>query len=317
MTGSIANTRKENVIRCTIATAKITTLMVCHALQCLCWLIFVILDWAWGLNNSLLWDCLLNALTNRSLQRFFLMFYTVLHCLWEDLNRKGGRPHSDLPAFSCDLTVNLLWPHCDLGAFVGQCDPGCNNEACEFDGLDCDGSSERLADGEIVVIVLVEPETFLNNSVIFLRKLARLLRAKVDIKMDADGLPMVSHTFARFFTSSIPSRIFQPFGAGFPSFWTFIFHSAGLLLASKCSYWISTFCLQVYPWMSAEGDETLVTRVRRYIEGRVRRAAQVQRGTKVHLIVDNRSVPKLWKSNQLLHRKSSAPWLRIMFNKVS
>lgn len=50
---------------------------------------------------------------------------------------------------------------------------------------------------------------------------------------------------------------------------------------------------QVYPWKSEGNDEgELIIRVKRYIEGmmRQRRAVEVLSGTKVHLLIDNRSV---------------------------
>lgn len=78
-------------------------------------------------------------------------------------------------------------------ANAGECDETCNTPACEYDGLDCDSQDEqKLVPGTIVIYVLMEPEAFLNISVRFLRNLARLLNAKVDIQLDEQGLPWVS-----------------------------------------------------------------------------------------------------------------------------
>lgn len=76
-----------------------------------------------------------------------------------------------------------------------KCDPGCNNEACQWDGLDCDTSSDskpKLAEGEIIVTISMTPGEFLNQSEIFLRSASRLYNAKVEFKLGPDGLPMVS-----------------------------------------------------------------------------------------------------------------------------
>ena len=77
---------------------------------------------------------------------------------------------------------------------LGKCDPGCNNAACEWDGLDCDQQElPDLAKGELILVIDMTPEVFLNQSESFLRTTSRLLKAKVEFKLAPDGLPMVCY----------------------------------------------------------------------------------------------------------------------------
>lgn len=74
----------------------------------------------------------------------------------------------------------------------GHCDQGCNNAECEWDGLDCANNvPEKLAVGQLVLVVHIAPEQLLNNSFGFLRELSRVLRTNVIIRRDAKGTPMV------------------------------------------------------------------------------------------------------------------------------
>ena len=78
---------------------------------------------------------------------------------------------------------------------LGKCDPGCNNAACEWDGLDCDQQElPDLAKGELILVIDMTPEVFLNQSESFLRTTSRLLKAKVEFKLAPDGLPMVCYS---------------------------------------------------------------------------------------------------------------------------
>ena len=73
-----------------------------------------------------------------------------------------------------------------------HCDKGCNTAECDWDGLDCETEhSEVLADGSLVIIVLVRPEQFREQSVGFLRQVGHLLRAIVRVKLDTDGNEMI------------------------------------------------------------------------------------------------------------------------------
>ncbi|KAL8174551.1 UNVERIFIED_CONTAM: Neurogenic locus notch protein 1 [Gekko kuhli] len=74
----------------------------------------------------------------------------------------------------------------------GHCDQGCNNAECEWDGLDCANHvPEKLADGTLVVVVLITPENLKNNSFNFLRELSRVLHTNVVFKKDAKGEYMI------------------------------------------------------------------------------------------------------------------------------
>uniref|UniRef100_A0A8C4EBL8 Neurogenic locus notch homolog protein 1 n=1 Tax=Dicentrarchus labrax TaxID=13489 RepID=A0A8C4EBL8_DICLA len=74
----------------------------------------------------------------------------------------------------------------------GHCDQGCNNAECEWDGLDCaNNMPEKLAVGQLVLVVHITPEQLLNNSFGFLRELSRVLRTNVIFRKDAKGEMMV------------------------------------------------------------------------------------------------------------------------------
>uniref|UniRef100_A0A3Q3GPB0 Neurogenic locus notch homolog protein 1 n=1 Tax=Labrus bergylta TaxID=56723 RepID=A0A3Q3GPB0_9LABR len=74
----------------------------------------------------------------------------------------------------------------------GHCDQGCNNAECEWDGLDCaNDMPDKLALGQLVVVVHIGPEHLLNNSFGFLRELSRVLRTNVIFRRDAKGEMMV------------------------------------------------------------------------------------------------------------------------------
>lgn len=74
----------------------------------------------------------------------------------------------------------------------GHCDQGCNNAECEWDGLDCaNNMPEKLAVGQLVLVVHITPEQLLNNSFGFLRELSRVLRTNVIFRKDTKGEMMV------------------------------------------------------------------------------------------------------------------------------
>uniref|UniRef100_A0A8C4WJN1 Neurogenic locus notch homolog protein 1 n=1 Tax=Gopherus evgoodei TaxID=1825980 RepID=A0A8C4WJN1_9SAUR len=74
----------------------------------------------------------------------------------------------------------------------GHCDQGCNNAECEWDGLDCAyNMPEKLADGTLVVVVLITPENLKNNSFNFLRELSRILHTNVVFKKNPKGEYMI------------------------------------------------------------------------------------------------------------------------------
>lgn len=73
-----------------------------------------------------------------------------------------------------------------------HCDQGCNSEECGWDGLDCAADQpENLAEGALVVVVLLPPEQLLQDARSFLRALGALLHTSLRIKRDAQGGLMV------------------------------------------------------------------------------------------------------------------------------
>lgn len=73
-----------------------------------------------------------------------------------------------------------------------HCDQGCNSEECGWDGLDCAADRpEQLAEGTLVIVVLMPPEQLLQDARSFLRALGTLLHTNLRIKRDPQGNPMV------------------------------------------------------------------------------------------------------------------------------
>ncbi|KAG5847511.1 hypothetical protein ANANG_G00126820 [Anguilla anguilla] len=65
----------------------------------------------------------------------------------------------------------------------GHCDRSCNTEACGWDGLDCAaGEAERVADGELVLVVRLQPDELRKDLQAFLRSLSMLLRTNLRCK---------------------------------------------------------------------------------------------------------------------------------------
>uniref|UniRef100_A0A8C2GDN5 Notch receptor 2 n=1 Tax=Cyprinus carpio TaxID=7962 RepID=A0A8C2GDN5_CYPCA len=74
----------------------------------------------------------------------------------------------------------------------GHCNQGCNTEACGWDGLDCaTDTPPKLADGTLVIVVLLQPEELLGDLKGFLRSLGTLLHTNLRIKLDEHKRPMV------------------------------------------------------------------------------------------------------------------------------
>uniref|UniRef100_A0A8C5D3B7 Neurogenic locus notch homolog protein 1 n=1 Tax=Gadus morhua TaxID=8049 RepID=A0A8C5D3B7_GADMO len=74
----------------------------------------------------------------------------------------------------------------------GHCDQGCNNAECEWDGLDCAVSvPEKLAMGQLLLVVHILPDQLLNNSFGFLRELSHVLHTNVAFRRGEQGQVMV------------------------------------------------------------------------------------------------------------------------------
>lgn len=74
----------------------------------------------------------------------------------------------------------------------GNCDQGCNNEECGWDGLDCAREvPEHLAKGVLIITVLLHPDELLRTSTIFLQKLSAILRTSLRFRMDENGNYMI------------------------------------------------------------------------------------------------------------------------------
>ncbi|XP_026574955.1 neurogenic locus notch homolog protein 1 [Pseudonaja textilis] len=98
--------------------------------------------------------------------------------------------------FDCqkvELQCNPLYDqYCKDHFSDGNCDKGCNSAECEWDGLDCANHvPERLADGTLVIVVLISPDVLRNDSLNFLRELSRVLHTNVVFKKDAKGESMI------------------------------------------------------------------------------------------------------------------------------
>lgn len=74
----------------------------------------------------------------------------------------------------------------------GRCDQGCNTEECGWDGLDCAVKvPKNLADGLLVLVVLLPPEELLRTSTAFLQKLSVILRTTLRFRLDNNGEAMI------------------------------------------------------------------------------------------------------------------------------
>ena len=74
----------------------------------------------------------------------------------------------------------------------GVCDRSCNKEACGWDGLDCSADKPpKVADGTLVIVVLLQPDELLKDMLGFLRSLGTLLHTNLRVRRDKDQKPMV------------------------------------------------------------------------------------------------------------------------------
>lgn len=62
--------------------------------------------------------------------------------------------------------------YCQKRYANGYCDDGCNNEECNWDGLDCEFEQPKVAEGMISVVLLMSMQTFRENLVAFLREVS-------------------------------------------------------------------------------------------------------------------------------------------------
>ncbi|KAK5913900.1 hypothetical protein CgunFtcFv8_008384 [Champsocephalus gunnari] len=70
----------------------------------------------------------------------------------------------------------------------GECDPGCNSVECGWDGLDCAKKvPEVLADGVLILVVLLPPEELQRTSTAFLQKLSAILHTSLRFQLDGNG----------------------------------------------------------------------------------------------------------------------------------
>ncbi|KAL7828969.1 hypothetical protein SRHO_G00326030 [Serrasalmus rhombeus] len=73
-----------------------------------------------------------------------------------------------------------------------HCNQGCNTEECGWDGLDCSKDTPpQLADGTLVIVVLLQPSELLGDLKGFLRSLGMLLHTNLQVKFDDQQKPMV------------------------------------------------------------------------------------------------------------------------------
>lgn len=92
----------------------------------------------------------------------------------------------------CVLCSPIYETYCIDHFADGRCDHGCNTEECGWDGLDCAGTvPEELADGVLVLVVLLPPEELLRTSTAFLQKLSAILHTTLRFRLDKNGEAMI------------------------------------------------------------------------------------------------------------------------------
>uniref|UniRef100_A0A8C2AFT3 Notch receptor 2 n=1 Tax=Cyprinus carpio TaxID=7962 RepID=A0A8C2AFT3_CYPCA len=92
----------------------------------------------------------------------------------------------------CSSLRNLYDRYCADHYANGHCNQGCNTEACGWDGLDCaTDTPPKLAEGTLVIVVLLQPEELLGDLKGFLRSLGTLLHTNLRLKLDEHKRPMV------------------------------------------------------------------------------------------------------------------------------
>uniref|UniRef100_A0A6I8QR56 Notch 3 n=1 Tax=Xenopus tropicalis TaxID=8364 RepID=A0A6I8QR56_XENTR len=105
---------------------------------------------------------------------------TSADCLYDNFDCRGREERSCNPVYE---------KYCMDHYGDGRCDKGCNSEECGWDGLDCAKNSDKevLADGVLVVVVLVPPNEFLKQSTAFLQRLSSLLHTSLRFCTDSNG----------------------------------------------------------------------------------------------------------------------------------
>lgn len=105
-------------------------------------------------------------------------------CLYDNFDCREKTEHSCNPVYE---------QYCMDHYGDGRCDQGCNSEECGWDGLDCAGSrdGEQLAEGVLVIVVLLPPEQLLKESKSFLLRLSVILRTSLRFRVDKDGQYMI------------------------------------------------------------------------------------------------------------------------------
>lgn len=74
----------------------------------------------------------------------------------------------------------------------GVCDPGCNIEACGWDGLDCSVDTPAvIVPGVLVIVVRLQPKELLGDLMGFLRSLGALLHTNLRVRLDENEKLMV------------------------------------------------------------------------------------------------------------------------------
>jgi hypothetical protein len=81
--------------------------------------------------------------------------------------------HSVLPLTAVCCFSPIYDAYCQKHYANGHCDYGCNNEECNWDGLDCEQQQPpKVAEGMLYVVVLMSMQTFRENLVTFLREVS-------------------------------------------------------------------------------------------------------------------------------------------------
>lgn len=111
---------------------------------------------------------------------FFYVFYT----------KKSSKTEANLSV--CAIFSPIYETYCIDHYADGRCDQGCNSEECGWDGLDCAKNvPEDLADGSLVLVVLMPPEELLRTSTTFLQKLSAILHTSLRFRLDRNGEAMI------------------------------------------------------------------------------------------------------------------------------
>lgn len=92
----------------------------------------------------------------------------------------------------CIVSSPIYETYCIDHYADGLCDQGCNTEECAWDGLDCAVKvPEDLADGVLVLVVLLPPEELLRTSTTFLQKLSAILHTALRFRLEKNGEAMI------------------------------------------------------------------------------------------------------------------------------